>query len=67
MADVFLSYAREDRDRAQRLASALESHGWSVWWDRNIVADQIFDQVIEHELDAAKRVVPRRWSARHHE
>ena len=30
MSDIFISYAREDLDRARRLASALESRGWSV-------------------------------------
>jgi hypothetical protein len=57
MADVFISYASEDRERARMLASALEAGGWSVWWDRKIVAGQTFDQVIEHELETAKCVV----------
>ena len=57
MADVFISYASEDRDRAAKLASALGERGWSVWWDRKIVAGQAFDQVIERELETAKSVV----------
>lgn len=57
MADVFISYASEDRERAYRLASALEARGWSVWWDRKIITGETFDQVIERELDAAKSVV----------
>lgn len=57
MADVFISYASEDRDRAAKLASALGERGWSVWWDRKIVAGQAFDQAIERELDNAKSVV----------
>ncbi len=57
MSDIFISYAREDLDRARRLASALESRGWSVWWDRRIVAGQTFDQAIERELDSARSVV----------
>lgn len=32
MADLFISYAREDRDTAARLAGCLQQHGWSVWW-----------------------------------
>jgi hypothetical protein len=57
MTDVFISYASEDRERARNLASALETRGWSVWWDRKIIAGQTFDQVIEHELETAKCVV----------
>ena len=57
MADVFISYAREDRERASKLASALVARGWSVWWDQKITVGQSFDQVIEHELDIAKCVV----------
>jgi TIR domain/Domain of unknown function (DUF4263) len=57
MADIFISYTREDRSRAGQLARALEDLGWSVWWDRKIIAGQTFDQVIERELDAAKSVV----------
>lgn len=57
MADVFISYAREDRERARLVAQALAACGWSVWWDRRIIAGQEFDQVIEHELEAAKSVV----------
>ena len=57
MADVFISYASEDRERTSRLASALEANGWSVWWDRKIIAGQAFDQAIERELETAKSVV----------
>jgi TIR domain-containing protein len=57
MTDIFLSYASEDRERASKLASSLEASGWSVWWDRKIIAGETFDRVIEHELETAKSVV----------
>ena len=57
MADVFISYANEDRDRAVQLASALGALGWSVWWDRKIITGQAFDQAIERELENAKSVI----------
>ncbi|MFN2103830.1 MAG: toll/interleukin-1 receptor domain-containing protein [Candidatus Promineifilaceae bacterium] len=57
MADVFISYASEDREMAQKLAHAIGATGRSVWWDRKIIAGQTFDQVIENELDTARSVV----------
>ncbi len=33
MASVFLSYDRDDTERARPIAEALESAGHEVWWD----------------------------------
>ena len=57
MADIFLSYAKEDREAARRIAEVLESCGWSVFWDRKIVAGDNWRQVVQSELDAAAAVV----------
>lgn len=57
MADIFLSYAREDRERAKVLARALEAQGWSVWWDKVIPAGRTFHEVIDEELEKARCVV----------
>ncbi|MGD9511671.1 MAG: SUMF1/EgtB/PvdO family nonheme iron enzyme [Geminicoccaceae bacterium] len=63
MADVFISYAREDRPFAARLAHALEAGGRSVWWDREILPGKDFAQLISAELNQAKAVVVI-WSPR---
>lgn len=62
MADVFISYAREDRMAAERIAKALERHGWSVWWDSDIPPGKTWDELIERELASASSTVVL-WSA----
>ena len=57
MADIFLSYAREDETRARLLAQALESAGWSVWWDRRIPHGKDFNAYIQEQLDEARCIV----------
>lgn len=57
MADIFLSYARSDREKAKTLAEALEEHGYSVWWDPKIPPGKTFDEVIEAAIDLAKCVI----------
>lgn len=52
-----MSYAREDREAAQLLASRLEGNGWDVWWDRNISPGKSFHVVIQEALDSAKCVI----------
>jgi tetratricopeptide (TPR) repeat protein len=57
MADVFISYASEDRARVRPLAEALQAKGFSVWWDRSLAAGQDYTAIIERELRGAKAVV----------
>ena len=61
MTDVFLSYAREDRTFAEALAKALECKGWSIWWDQRLEAGEVWDEVIESNIEAA-RIVLVLWS-----
>jgi hypothetical protein len=57
MADVFISYASEDRNRVRPLAEALAARGFSVWWDRALAAGQDYASVIDQELRAARVVI----------
>jgi hypothetical protein len=57
MAQVFLSYAKQDRQTAIALAEALKGRGWTVFWDRTIPPGKMFDQVIGEALRAAGCVV----------
>lgn len=57
MADAFVSYASEDAPQAEAVAAALEDAGFSVWWDRHLLAGQRFQQEIQEQLAAAAAVV----------
>lgn len=63
MADIFVSYKAEDRRRVEPLVDALESDGFSVWWDEQIGGGTAWRHTIETELDAAKCVLVV-WSRR---
>ena len=63
MASIFLSYDREDGDRAGKLALALEKAGHSVWWDRHIKGGAQYGKEIEVALNEADAVVVL-WSKR---
>ncbi|MEZ6023533.1 MAG: toll/interleukin-1 receptor domain-containing protein [Hyphomonadaceae bacterium] len=57
MADIFISYASEDRNRVRPLADALIARGFNVWWDRSLAAGHDYAAVIERELKNAKAVI----------
>ena len=57
MTDIFISYASADRPRVKPLVDALQQQGWSVWWDRTILAGKTFDRVIEAALRGSRCVI----------
>lgn len=57
MNEVFVSYKREDETRVGRVVRALESAGFSVWWDRGLPGGESWRQQIQTALDAAKCVI----------
>lgn len=57
MADVFLSYAREDRERAEQIARGLEGAGLDVFWDNEIPPGQTWADYIETKLTQCKALI----------
>jgi len=57
MADIFVSYSSEDRDKVSSLVESLEMQNWSVWWDRQITPGEGFADEIDREIQQASCVV----------
>ena len=57
MANIFLSYDREDHNQARPIAALLERSGHSVWWDRQIKGGGEFGAEIEAALNAADKII----------
>ena len=57
MADIFLSYAHEDRERIRPIVEMLEDEGWDIWWDRGIVPGQPWEPELNDELAGCRAVV----------
>ena len=57
MSDVFVSYAREDKEPARTVADALAHQGFSIWFDEKTTPGKAWDEVIGRELDNARCVV----------
>jgi TolB-like protein/Flp pilus assembly protein TadD len=63
MADIFLSYNREDHEAARRFADAFAAEGLDVWWDVTLRSGEAYDEVTEAALKSARAVVVL-WSQR---
>jgi putative solute:sodium symporter small subunit len=57
MADIFISYSKKDRSLARDLTSSLESVGYTVWWDTNLLSGDTFTHVINRELRESRAVI----------
>lgn len=57
MADIFVSYKKEDAGRVVRIVEGLRAEGFTVWWDHGIAPGSSWHQTIQRELEAAKVVV----------
>lgn len=61
MADIFLSYSREDQAAIEPLAEQITAACYTVWWDKQLTGGKRYIEETEAELNAAK-VVLDGWS-----
>jgi len=54
VADIFISYSKARRAETIDVAAELESHGFTVWWDKDISPGETFRDVINAELAKAR-------------
>jgi len=54
---LFLSYARDDRPRAEKLADVLTKTGYTVWWDALIEGGAQYATSIRQALETADVVI----------
>ena len=57
MNDIFLSYAHEDEKKARLLAQALESYGWTVFWDLKLIPTVNWRNVIKEKISNSSCVI----------
>ena len=57
MADVFISYQRQERDAVEIVAEKLKALKFDVWFDEALRSGGSFDQDIADNLKAAKAVL----------
>src|SRR5262245_56478853 len=55
--DIFISYARADRENIAVLAAHLQARGLRIWWDPEIPPGEKFDRVIARALSSCKIVL----------
>lgn len=57
MADVFLSYKREEREKVTALAAILKRVGLDVWFDPELAPGDAYARVINDQLNTALAIV----------
>jgi len=55
--DIFISYSRDDFEKISHLFQWLNDHGYSVWWDKEIVGGSHWNQEIVEALDNSKILI----------
>ena len=57
MADIFVSYAREDKERVRPIVEELEKLDWSVFWDTKLLPGDDWRSYIKKQLDVSSCVL----------
>ncbi len=57
MREIFISYAREDRDIAHNLSVLLQAKGFNVWWDWNLIGGTKIRETIRHKLTTVDKAI----------
>lgn len=57
MPDIFISYSQKDKKWVGHFASTLESLGYDIWWDTELITGQSWSPEIHKQLDSAKCVI----------
>src|ERR1044072_1053947 len=57
MADIFFSYARDDRSRIEPIVQFVQAKNYEVWWDPSIIAGQDYREVLNKQLHDARCVI----------
>lgn len=63
MPEIFVSYNRQDQERARLFAEGLQAEGFDVWWDVTLRTGEAWDAVTEKALNDAEAVLVL-WSQR---
>lgn len=61
--EIFVSYNRQDQERARLFADGLKAEGFDVWWDVTLRTGEAWDAVTEKALNEAEAVLVL-WSQR---
>lgn len=56
MAEIFISYKKEDAARVARIVEALRAEHLDVWWDQSIGSGDSWRRQIHDQIEAAKVV-----------
>lgn len=57
MADIFISYSKQNRDLAERVERGLRRAGYTVWWDNSLTPQESWQTTLERELTTAQVVL----------